>query len=129
LARFGGRSISCNITSSRDVDFAQGAPYDLESLIDSAKGDSQPGYQDHHVVEQGPQNNDLKPEEKERIDDPENIVRIPYYVHQQITNYYRNPIEKAPFNGQTPREYLKGKSYDDRYKFGLGVLREFGVIK
>jgi len=29
----------------------------------------------------------------------------------------------------TPRQYLRGKSFDERYQFGLDVLRQRGVIK
>ena len=112
-----------------DVDFSQAAPYDLDDLVAAAKKKSEPGYQDHHIVEQGPQNDDLSPEEKKRIDHPENIVRIPYYEHQLITNYYRNRDPKPPCNGMTPRQYMRGKSFDDRYQFGLNVLRGRGIIK
>jgi hypothetical protein len=112
-----------------EVDFYQGAPYDLQDLIDDAKGPSQPGWQDHHIVEQGPQNDDLSPEEKQLIDDPEDIVRVPRYTHQQLTNYYRNVDDNPPCNGLTPRQYLRGKSFEDRYQFGLNVLRKMGIIK
>jgi len=110
------------------TEFAHGKPYNLDTLIERAQGDSEPGYHDHHIVEQGPQNDDLSPEELNRIDDPENIVRIPYYTHQLITNYYRNPDPRLP-GGVTPRQYLRGKSFDERYQFGLDVLRQRGVIK
>lgn len=114
-----------------DVDFAQGAPYDLQTLIDNAKGDPQAGYQDHHIVlaQRGTDDKGLSPEDEERLEDDENFVRIPYYVHQQITNYYKTPIDKPPFSGKSPTDYLSDKNFDERYKFGLGVLREFGVIK
>lgn len=112
-----------------DVDFYQGAPYDLEDLIDAAESDSTPGSQNHHVVEQGPQNNDLRPAEKKLINGRRNIVRIPSYVHQEVTNYYRSPDVNLP-NGVTPREYLRGKSFDERYQFGVDVLRNrFGILK
>jgi hypothetical protein len=29
----------------------------------------------------------------------------------------------------TPRQYLKGKSWEERYSFGLKVMRNFGVLK
>ena len=122
-----------------DVDFALGAPYDLQTLIDNAKRPSQTGYQDHHIVpvQRGTEDKGLSPEDEKRIEDPENIVRIPYYVHQRITNYYKEAIKEAPFYyrgkdpelGITPRQYLRGKSFNEPYKFGLDVLRKFGVIK
>jgi hypothetical protein len=114
-----------------DVDFAQGAPYDLQTLIDNSKGDSQAGYQDHHIVpaQRGTEDKGLSPEDEKRLESSENFVRIPYYVHQQITNYYKEPIKEPPFKGESPIDYLQDKNFDDRYQFGLGVLREFGVIK
>lgn len=29
----------------------------------------------------------------------------------------------------TPREYMKGKTWEERYQFGLYVLRKFGVLE
>lgn len=113
-----------NIVVSVDT-FLEG-PKDLSELIESAKGPSQPGYQNHHIVEQGPQNDDLSPEEKRRINSPEDQVRIPVYEHQGLTNYYRNYDRRL---GMTPRQYLRGKSFDERYQFGLEQLRKRGLIK
>ena len=114
-----------------DVDFAQGAPYDLQTLIDNAKGPSEAGYQDHHVVlaQRGTEDKGLSPDEEKRLESDENFVRIPYYVHQQITNYYKESIKDPPYKGKSPTDYLSDKNFDERYQFGLGVLRKFGVIK
>ncbi|HWE72481.1 MAG TPA: phage portal protein [Stellaceae bacterium] len=114
-----------------DVDFGLGAPYDLQTLIDNTKGPSQAGYEDHHIVpaQRGTDDKGLSPEDEKRLESRENFVRIPKYVHQQITNYYKEPIKDPPFNGRSPIDYLHDKNFDDRYQFGLGVLREFGVIK
>jgi hypothetical protein len=118
-----------NITA--DVDFAQGAPYHLQTLIDNTKEPSQAGYEDHHIVpaQRGTEDKGLSPEDEKRLESRENFVRIPKYVHQQITNYYKAPIKDLPFTGKSPIEYLQNKTFDERYQFGLGVLREFGVIK
>jgi hypothetical protein len=114
-----------------DVDFGLGAPYDLQTLIDNTKGSSQAGYEDHHIVpkQRGTENKGLSPEDEKRLENPENFVRIPYYVHRRITDYYGKPIKDPPFKGKSPIEYLQSKSFDERYQFGLRVLREFGVIK
>jgi hypothetical protein len=38
--------------------------------------------------------------------------------------------EAAEGDGGDPaREFLKGKSFEERYQFGLMVLRRFGVLK
>ena len=117
---------AANIVSA--VDFYQGGPpYDLQELIDEAKTESKPGSQNHHIVEQGPQSKDLSPEDQKLINDSKNIIRLPTYLHQWVTNYYRI---KDPDLGMTPRQFLRGKSFEGRYQFGLKTLREkFGVIQ
>jgi hypothetical protein len=112
------------------VDFFQGGPpYDLQDLIDAANRPSEAGSQDHHIVEQGPQNDDLSPEDKKLIDDPKNQARLPVYIHQDLTNYYRNPDPEL--GNITPRQYFREKkfTFEQRYQFGLDVLRKRGIIK
>ena len=114
-----------------DIDFGLRGPYDLQTLVDNTKGPSQAGYEDHHIVpaQRGTEDKGLSPEDEKRLESDENFVRIPEYVHQRITNYYRTPIDNPPFNGRSPTEYLHDKDFDERNKFGLGVLRNFGAIK
>jgi len=104
---------------------AQDSPRILDDLIEGAqeKGPRQ-GYDNHHIIEQGPQNGDVPPD---IIEAPHNVVRIPRYRHWQINKYYRQPQEEC--GGLTPRDYLRSKSVQERYAFGLGVLRKFGVLK
>jgi hypothetical protein len=104
---------------------AQDPPRSLDDLIDAAQDKGpRPGYDDHHIIEQGPQNSDL-PEEV--VEARNNIVRIPRYKHWQINEYYQ--ARREDLGWQTPREYLKGKSTEERYQFGLRVLRDVGVLK
>ena len=105
---------------------AQDPPRSLDELIEAAQepGRRRFGYDDHHIIEQGPQNEDVL---REIINAPYNIARIPRYKHWQINKYYGEPQEES--GGLTPREYLKNKSVQERYAFGLGVLRKFGVLK
>ena len=104
---------------------AQDSPRILDDLIEGAqeKGPRQ-GYDNHHIIEQGPQNGDVPPD---IIEAPHNVVRIPRYRHWQINKYYSQPQEEC--GGLTPRDYLRSKSVQERYAFGLGVLRKFGVLK
>jgi hypothetical protein len=103
-------------------------PKDLHDLQDAALDkSSHPGYEDHHIVEQGPQNDDLGPTDQERIDADDNIIRIPYYAHRDITRYYQTPNEDL--DGLTPRQYLREKTFEERYKFGLDTLKRFGVLR
>jgi len=83
-----------------------------------------PGYEDHHIVEQGRQNDFL---DQDQIQSPENIVRIPYYRHKDVQSYYQTTLEEL--GGLTPREYLKGKSFEEQFDFGLKALRKLGIVK
>ena len=93
---------------------AQDPPRSLDELTEAAQEKGRRfGYDNHHIIEQGPQNGDLS---RDVIEAPYNIVRIPRYKHWQINDYYRN--EQKECDGLTPREYLKGKSLKERYQFG-----------
>ena len=85
----------------------------------------QPGYNIHHIVEQTPATRDGFSDSM--IDGPENLVRIPTLKHWQITAWYQTSNPK--FDGLSPRDYLRGKSWDERRKFGLETLIDFGVLK
>ncbi len=100
-------------------------PRTLEELNEAAqvKG-THPGRDDHHIIEQGDQNSDVP---REVIDGKENLVRIPRYKHWQVNGYYQTPRDE--FDGLTPREYLKGKSIEERRRVGLDALRKFGIIE
>ena len=98
---------------------------------------SRPGYEKHHIVEKGKQNDDLKPSEKERIESDENIVSIPYAAHRCITAYYQTKMRNDPEgNGDnsdedamTPREYLRGKSFEEKFNFGLEIMKICRVLR
>ena len=67
-----------------------------------------PGYEDHHIVEQGRQNDYL---DQDQVQSPANVVRIPYYRHKDVQSYYQTP--NPNLGGLTPRQYLRGKSYEE----------------
>lgn len=62
-----------------------------------------------------------------RIDSPENKVRIPVVKHIDINQYYSTP--NAQFGGLSPRDYLRGKIWDEQMQVGLNVLKRFGVLQ
>jgi hypothetical protein len=84
-----------------------------------------PGYDIHHIVEQTQAANDGFP--KEVINSPQNLVRIPRLRHQEINAWYQTKNPK--YGGVTPREYLRGRSWEVRRAVGLRALRNFGVLK
>ena len=83
------------------------------------------GYDIHHVVEQTSAEQDGFP--RSQIDGPDNLVRISTLKHWEINAWYQTAQEE--FNYMTPREYLRGKSWDERRQVGLRALVDFGILK
>ena len=101
-----------------------GAPKFLDEL-QRAAGEPKPGYEIHHIVEQTPAQQDGFAEE--RIQGWRNLVHIPTYRHRQITGWYATPNDE--FGGMSPRDYLRGQTWQERVRVGLEALREFEVLK
>ncbi len=99
-------------------------PKSLDEL-QRAANDPQPGYDIHHIAEQTPARLDGFPQE--RIQGWRNKVRIPTYRHWEINRWFETPNEE--YGGLTPRQYLRGKSWEERYRVGLKALRLHGVLK
>jgi hypothetical protein len=83
------------------------------------------GYDNHHIVEQSQAKADKYP--SEMIDGPENVVSIPRMKHWDINKWYQT--ENPDYDWQTPREYLRDKSWDERRDVGIRALVEAGVLK
>ena len=54
-------------------------------------------------------------------------VRIPRLKHEDITAWFMTLNDD--FGGLSPRQYLRGKSWDERRRVGLHALRLYGVLK
>jgi hypothetical protein len=61
------------------------------------------------------------------IDAPENLVSVPRFKHQEISDWYSTRNEK--FGNFTPRKYLSDKDWNTRAAMGLDALKEVGVLK
>jgi hypothetical protein len=83
-----------------------------------------PGYETHHIVERGPNEGKFS---EEQLEGSENVVRIPYYKHRDISDFYST--KNKDLGGLTPREYLRGKSFEEQRQFGIETLKRFKVIK
>ena len=55
------------------------------------------------------------------------LWRIPHWKHDEISSWYSKP--NIRYGDVSPRNYLRGKSWDKQYRVGLKVLRDFGVLK
>jgi hypothetical protein len=99
-------------------------PKSLEELQD-AVAIPKAGYQKHHIVEQTSAEEDgfLR----SLIDSSGNLVRIPTRKHREITSWYQT--NNKDFGGVSPREFLRGKSWEERRQIGIGALIDAGVLK
>jgi len=100
-------------------------PKSLEELQQAAQSPGELGYDDHHIVEQATAAADGG--EDTLIAAPENLARIPTVKHWELNKWYETP--DFNFDEMTPRQYLKGKSWDERYRVGLRGLRAVGVLQ
>jgi len=57
----------------------------------------------------------------------ENLVRIPRFKHWEITGWYMTRNEN--YGGSAPRDHLRGKNWDERWRIGLDALIRHGVLK
>ena len=102
----------------------QDPPKTLEELQD-AVSDPKTGYNRHHVVEQTSADEDGFP--RSMIDAHENLVRIPALKHWEITGWYATPNDR--YLGLSPREYLRGRDWEERVRVGREALIRFEVLK
>ncbi len=113
------------LTRAAEIRSYNDLPKSLEELQRAVSPKSEPGYQDHHIVEQGQARDDGYP--REVINSRENVVRIPKLKHEEINGWYsrKNPR----YGGQSPRQYLSGRNWEVRRAVGLEALRDRGVLK
>jgi len=99
-------------------------PKTLEELQRDASN-PRAGYDIHHIVEQTSAEEDGF--SRQTIDSPENLVRIPRWKHWAINSWYQT--KNKAFGGLSPRDYLRGKSWEERRRVGLDALVDAGVLK
>jgi len=99
-------------------------PRTLQELQD-ATATPKTGYDVHHIVEQSSAAADGYP--RKQIDALDNLVRIPTMKHWEINAWYQSLNED--FGGMSPRDYLRHKDWDERYRVGLDALSRYGVLR
>jgi hypothetical protein len=104
-------------------------PKTLAELQEAVADKTTAGYQDHHIVGQVARKEEGRNFPEWWIDRPENIVRIPTLKHREINGWYSEHNDAKPFNGLSPRDYLRGKDWSERYRIGLEALIEHRVLK
>jgi hypothetical protein len=114
---------------SASIEAYRDPPKTLEELQQAVTDKTTPGYQDHHIVGQAARSEKERNFPESWIDTPENVVRIPTYKHWEINRWYETRNYGEKFGGLSPREYLRGKDWAERYNMGLEVLIDHGVLK
>lgn len=99
-------------------------PRSLKELQD-AVSDPLVGYEIHHIVEWDAVEKDGIG--TDLVDSAENLVRIPAWKHHDITAWYMK--KNKDYDWLSPREYLSGKSWEEKYQIGIDALVENGVLK
>ena len=105
------------------------APKMLEELQDAV---SHPrlGYEIHHIIKKQSRSRDSLANLqrfRERLGTRENLVLIPRWRHVEISSWYSR--KNNLYTGLILRKYLRGKSWEEQYEFGLEKPRDFGVLK
>ncbi len=113
-----------NYSQMPSVTSYQDAPKTLSELQQNA-GKRRPGYEDHHIVEQGAGRHEGF--SRSQIDGADNVVSVPTYKHHEITGWYNKPNKN--FGMQTPRNYLRGKDWSEHVRVGHEAMRTFKVLK
>lgn len=100
------------------------APKSLDELRRLASS-RQSGYEIHHIVEEASALKDGFP--NSIVNGPQNLVRLPKYKHQAITGWFARINEE--YGELAPRDYLRGKSWDERFSIGIERMIEEEVLK
>lgn len=99
-------------------------PRSLEESQQAAST-SAPGYDIHHIVERSSALDDGFAVAE--VDHRDNLARVPRWKHWEITGWFKT--SNPDFDGQAPREYLRGKDWNQRRRIGVEALVKFGVLK
>lgn len=123
LAILMGRFVWLADHAAKDVIAHLDAPKALEEL-QAAVDEPKAGYDVHHIVEKTPARRDGI--SNERIESRENRVRIPRLKHWEITGWYAR--RHKHFGNLSPRQFLEGASWEERYAIGIKALEDAGVL-
>ena len=94
---------------------------ELQRLVDEPAF----GYDIHHIVEKGPALREGFSDNL--VNGRGNLVRIPTFKHWALTGWFGTPNDR--YGGLSPRDYVRGKVWDERTKVGLHALRIFGILE
>lgn len=102
--------------------------FDPPKTWEELQKNSGSGYDKHHVVERWTAKDGMP---SSKIYSPDNVVPIPKLKHWEINSWLDTPNDEfKDADGQklSPRDYMRDKTWEERYRFGLFALRKFGVL-
>ena len=113
-----------NVGGGAKALLAAGQGFKSFSALKGFLGAAGKGQAWHHIVEQTPAN--VKQFGAEAVHNTANVVKVAHgkgQLHQKISGFYSS---KQPFTkGQTVRQWLSEKSYQEQYDFGMKMLKKF----
>lgn len=123
IAKFGVVKAATSITKGG------GARFSSFKALKKSLGSAGRGRQWHHIVEQCQIKSSRAGFSKYWIHNSNNVISLPNDVHQLISNFYSSIPNKQVVNtgGKVFRDWITGMSFKQQYKWGIWVLRHFGV--
>ena len=117
IARYGVSAAARSITKGG------GARFSSYSSLKRSMGNAGIGKEWHHIVEQC----QIKKSgfSKYWIQNSNNVIKLNKYQHKLISKHYSSKFRST--HGLTVRDWLRGKSFSYQYKYGVKILRKFGV--
>lgn len=101
-------------------------PRKLAELQGAVRSGWLAGYDIHHIVERSAEFDPINPIPQHLIYWSENLVRIPRLKHWELNSWYETRNED--YGGLTPRRYLQGKDWLERFRVGEDGLEDVGVL-
>jgi hypothetical protein len=104
---------------------ANDPPSSLSKLQSRAQGPGEPGYENHHIVNQHLYNRNKFGDA--RIEAPANVVRIPKLKHIELSRWYAKA--NPQYGGRSPQQALRDMSWEEQTSIGIERLRYFKVLE
>lgn len=119
IAKIGVSATAANIVKGGGASFAS---FDALKKFLGSPG---VGKQWHHIVEQCQTKASRAGFSSLWINNTNNVISLSKEVHEKVSNYYSSIKDFT--NGLTVRNWLSNQSFEEQYKFGIKVLKMFGV--
>ena len=123
IAKYGVSTAAASITKGG------GARFSSFDALKRSLGSAGKGRQWHHIVEQCQLKASRAGFSKYWIHNSNNVINIADDIHQLVSNFYSSIPDPSVVNtgGLVFRDWITNMSFEQQYKWGIWVLRYFGV--